>query len=349
MAIVADGSAAWLPSFVVGHIEPGARVITGAWRGHNGRQDLGYAHERRNQRAGQRLPSSPRMGTRGLRVIRSSPSSWLPRRSRIGQARRWRPNGSSGHPGGQTRTWGPAQPGVQAGDQQGNISALLAASGHCPRSCARNVPWAGALWHGCGTDAGILGADPSSRLQGGWSPERFALPSTPQDGAWSGEICTQFTEVLHHISTCTCSSAGWHGPRINVLLRPTGARVGDLSLSPRSCTTSVDVTAVVDQSVDRHQVLASGRQQGGDQMTGAGKVAARMGRKALMWLPAVVLVAGTGVLLPLGTSAADASPMHARSTLTVATTGSDIGNCRVEALARRSVTPSPRPARTTPS
>jgi hypothetical protein len=53
-----------------------------------------------------------------------------------------------------------------------------------------------------------------------------------------------------------------------------------------------------------------------------------MGRKALMWLPAVVLVAGTGVLLPLGTSAADASPMHARSTLTVATTGSDSGNCR---------------------
>lgn len=63
-------------------------------------------------------------------------------------------------------------------------------------------------------------------------------------------------------------------------------------------------------------------------MTGAGKVAARMGRKALMWLPAVVLVAGTGVLLPLGTSAADASPTHARSTLTVATTGSDSGNCR---------------------
>ena len=63
-------------------------------------------------------------------------------------------------------------------------------------------------------------------------------------------------------------------------------------------------------------------------MTGAGKVAARMGRKALMWLPAVVLVAGTGVLLPLGTAAADASPMPARSTLTVATTGSDIGNCR---------------------
>ncbi len=51
MAIVADGSAAWLHSFVTSHIEPGARVITGAWRGYNGLQDLGYTHERRNQRA----------------------------------------------------------------------------------------------------------------------------------------------------------------------------------------------------------------------------------------------------------------------------------------------------------
>ena len=63
-------------------------------------------------------------------------------------------------------------------------------------------------------------------------------------------------------------------------------------------------------------------------MSGVGKVAARMGRKALMSLPAVVLVAGTGALLPLGTAAADASPVHARGTLTVATTGSDSGNCR---------------------
>ena len=63
-------------------------------------------------------------------------------------------------------------------------------------------------------------------------------------------------------------------------------------------------------------------------MTVVGKIAARMGRKALMSLPAVVLVAGTGALWPLGTSAADASPMHARNTLTVATTGSDSGNCR---------------------
>lgn len=63
-------------------------------------------------------------------------------------------------------------------------------------------------------------------------------------------------------------------------------------------------------------------------MTGMGKVAARMGRKALISLPAVVLVAGTGALLPLGTTAADASPMHARGTLAVATTGSDSGSCQ---------------------
>ena len=63
-------------------------------------------------------------------------------------------------------------------------------------------------------------------------------------------------------------------------------------------------------------------------MTGVRKFAAQMGRKALKSLPAVVLVAGTGALLPLGTAAANASPMHARHTLTVATKGSDSGNCR---------------------
>ena len=63
-------------------------------------------------------------------------------------------------------------------------------------------------------------------------------------------------------------------------------------------------------------------------MTGAGKVAARMGRKALMSLPAMILIAGTGALLPLGTAAAEASTTHARNILTVATRGSDSGNCQ---------------------
>jgi hypothetical protein len=63
-------------------------------------------------------------------------------------------------------------------------------------------------------------------------------------------------------------------------------------------------------------------------MTGARKVAALTGRKALISLSAVVLAAGTGALLPLGAAAADASSTNAHHTLTVATTGSDSGNCQ---------------------
>jgi hypothetical protein len=63
-------------------------------------------------------------------------------------------------------------------------------------------------------------------------------------------------------------------------------------------------------------------------MTGPGKVTARMGRKALIWLAAVVLAAGTGALLPVATAAAATSPAQRGATLRVATTGSDGGNCR---------------------
>jgi hypothetical protein len=68
--------------------------------------------------------------------------------------------------------------------------------------------------------------------------------------------------------------------------------------------------------------------QKGDQMTGAGKIAGQLGRKALRWVPAVVLVAGTGALLPLSTAAASTSWTHAGHTLKVATKGTDQGNCR---------------------
>ena len=63
-------------------------------------------------------------------------------------------------------------------------------------------------------------------------------------------------------------------------------------------------------------------------MTGAGKVTGRIGRKALRWVPAVVLVAGTGALLPLSTAAASTSWTHGGHTLTVSTKGTDQGNCR---------------------
>ena len=63
-------------------------------------------------------------------------------------------------------------------------------------------------------------------------------------------------------------------------------------------------------------------------MSGLGKAAACAARRPLRWLPAVVLAAGTGALVPLGTAAAVASPIHGAARLTVATTGSDTGNCR---------------------
>lgn len=77
MAIVADGSAAWLHSFVVGHIEPGAQVITGAWRGHNGRQDLGYAHERSNQRAARAARERPAKVLSAVHRVASLARRWL--------------------------------------------------------------------------------------------------------------------------------------------------------------------------------------------------------------------------------------------------------------------------------
>jgi hypothetical protein len=61
---------------------------------------------------------------------------------------------------------------------------------------------------------------------------------------------------------------------------------------------------------------------------GVGKIAGQMGHRVLMGLSAVVLVAGTGALLPVGTTAASAASMHAQATLTVDTRGSDVGNCR---------------------
>jgi hypothetical protein len=51
MAVLADASAASLHPFVTGNVRPGTRVITDAWQGYRGLDGLGYAHERRSQRA----------------------------------------------------------------------------------------------------------------------------------------------------------------------------------------------------------------------------------------------------------------------------------------------------------
>jgi hypothetical protein len=63
-------------------------------------------------------------------------------------------------------------------------------------------------------------------------------------------------------------------------------------------------------------------------MAGVGKIAAQMGRKALMYVPAVVLIAGTGALLPLSTASASVSWTHGHHVLKVSTRGTDQGNCR---------------------
>jgi transposase-like protein len=77
MAIVADGSSASLHSFVTGHVEPGARVITDAWRGYNGLQDLGYAHERRNQRAARAAGEHPAEVVPAVHRVASLAKRWL--------------------------------------------------------------------------------------------------------------------------------------------------------------------------------------------------------------------------------------------------------------------------------
>jgi hypothetical protein len=51
MAILADGSASSLHSFVTEHVEPGARVITDGWAGYRGIDKLGYTYEPRSRRA----------------------------------------------------------------------------------------------------------------------------------------------------------------------------------------------------------------------------------------------------------------------------------------------------------
>ena len=68
MAILADGSFASLHPFVTSHVEPDAKVITDAWLGYHGLARLGYAHERRSQRAARARGDDPGELRRALPV-----------------------------------------------------------------------------------------------------------------------------------------------------------------------------------------------------------------------------------------------------------------------------------------
>jgi len=78
MAILRDGSAASLHPFVTGNVEPGATVITDAWMGYHGISGLGYAQERRSQRAARARGEDPGALLPGVHRIASLAQRWLP-------------------------------------------------------------------------------------------------------------------------------------------------------------------------------------------------------------------------------------------------------------------------------
>jgi len=77
MAILADASSASLHPFVAAHVEPGATVITDAWQGYSGINELGYTRDRRSQRA-TRLRGDDAFGLLpGVHRVASLAKRWL--------------------------------------------------------------------------------------------------------------------------------------------------------------------------------------------------------------------------------------------------------------------------------
>jgi len=77
MAVLADASAASHGPFVAGNVEPGARVITDGWVGYNGLAALGYARERRNQKAAARRGEDPGELLPAVHRVSSLCKRWL--------------------------------------------------------------------------------------------------------------------------------------------------------------------------------------------------------------------------------------------------------------------------------
>ncbi len=78
MAVLADGSAESLHPFVTGAADPGATVITDAWTGYHGLAGLGYAHERRSQRAARARGDDPGELLPAVHRVASLAKRWLP-------------------------------------------------------------------------------------------------------------------------------------------------------------------------------------------------------------------------------------------------------------------------------
>ena len=77
MAILADASAASLHPFVTAHVEPGATVITDAWQGYSGIDELGYVRDRRSQRAARLRGDDPFALLPDVHRVASLAKRWL--------------------------------------------------------------------------------------------------------------------------------------------------------------------------------------------------------------------------------------------------------------------------------
>jgi hypothetical protein len=77
MALLADGSSGSLHPFITSHVEPGATVITDAWMGYSGLAGLGYAHQRRSQRAARARGEDPGKLLPAVHRVASLAKRWL--------------------------------------------------------------------------------------------------------------------------------------------------------------------------------------------------------------------------------------------------------------------------------
>jgi len=77
MAPVADASSESLHAFVRDHVEPGATVITDGWSGYLGIEKLGYAHDRRSQRAASTRGDDPNTLLPAVHRVASLTKRWL--------------------------------------------------------------------------------------------------------------------------------------------------------------------------------------------------------------------------------------------------------------------------------
>lgn len=77
MAILPDASAASLHPFVTNHVAPGATIVTDAWQGYAGIDELGYTRERHSQRAARLRGEDPNGLLPGVHRIASLAKRWL--------------------------------------------------------------------------------------------------------------------------------------------------------------------------------------------------------------------------------------------------------------------------------